>query len=470
MAVTCDGILARRWTFPGSESDQRIIRSGSRTIWGRGACTGWRGSLTSASPPPRTALYLDPAAAGTTSTPRSCATPTPRPPRALARPSRLPRRGRQPAGQRSPGRTRRRYRRRGARRTVRGAPQPRSAAARDAAVRQRLIEHLQGLIDGSDAWPKRKRDEFVGSLRNKLGLRSLLRCTRPGCCASTARATGIPLRRQVAAAHLRPHLTAEDLAAAYKQLIAVERGWRDCKSSLGLRPVYHHREDRIRAHVILSARTASHPRGRNPHRRHLAQPAPRTRPHAPGHPRHGRRPRRPTLGPHRRPEDHPRRARPTRTAQVPRLHTLRSPRGRLTAPPTPRGCSNTTQTGSSRVCTGQRRNPAIRVPTICGSQASGMGAGRTGLRLRGRGSRRYRQGCPRCRADSSRTTPGWTPPGRRLGLAALPADAMHVEGPDAGEGLVAGRAVRGVGSSPPAVTAGRRRWHYADDSRQRWLI
>ena len=42
-----------------------------------------------------------------------------------------------------------------------------------------------------------------------------------------------------------------DLAAAYKQLLAVERGWRDCKSSLGLRPVYHHREDRIRAHVQL---------------------------------------------------------------------------------------------------------------------------------------------------------------------------------------------------------------------------
>jgi hypothetical protein len=46
-------------------------------------------------------------------------------------------------------------------------------------------------------------------------------------------------------------LTAEDLAAAYKQLLAVERGWRDCKTSLGLRPVYHHREDRIRAHVQL---------------------------------------------------------------------------------------------------------------------------------------------------------------------------------------------------------------------------
>lgn len=46
-------------------------------------------------------------------------------------------------------------------------------------------------------------------------------------------------------------LTPEDLAAAYKQLLAVERGWRDAKSSLGLRPAYHHREDRIRAHVQL---------------------------------------------------------------------------------------------------------------------------------------------------------------------------------------------------------------------------
>lgn len=46
-------------------------------------------------------------------------------------------------------------------------------------------------------------------------------------------------------------LTPEDLAAAYKQLLAVERGWRDMKSSLGLRPVYHYREDRIRAHVQL---------------------------------------------------------------------------------------------------------------------------------------------------------------------------------------------------------------------------
>ncbi len=46
-------------------------------------------------------------------------------------------------------------------------------------------------------------------------------------------------------------LTPEDLAAAYKQLLAVERGWRDMKGALGLRPVFHHREDRVRGHVQL---------------------------------------------------------------------------------------------------------------------------------------------------------------------------------------------------------------------------
>jgi hypothetical protein len=46
-------------------------------------------------------------------------------------------------------------------------------------------------------------------------------------------------------------LTPEDLAAAYKQLTQVERGWRDMKGAQALRPVFHHREDHIRGHVQL---------------------------------------------------------------------------------------------------------------------------------------------------------------------------------------------------------------------------
>jgi hypothetical protein len=48
-----------------------------------------------------------------------------------------------------------------------------------------------------------------------------------------------------------PKLSAEDIALGYKQLLEVERGWRDMKQILDLRPVYHRREDRIRAHVLL---------------------------------------------------------------------------------------------------------------------------------------------------------------------------------------------------------------------------
>lgn len=48
-----------------------------------------------------------------------------------------------------------------------------------------------------------------------------------------------------------PKLSAEDIALGYKQLLEVERGWRDLKTHLELRPVHHRKEDRIRAHVLL---------------------------------------------------------------------------------------------------------------------------------------------------------------------------------------------------------------------------
>ena len=127
------------------------------------------------------------------------------------------------------------------------------AADRDAAVRDRLVEHLRGLIDGSDAWSASRRDELVGSLKTKPGLRRYLRRTATG----RLRIDQAAIRRE---AHLDGKwllrtsdvtLGPEDLAAAYKQLTAVEAGWRDMKGALRLRPVFHHREDRIRAHVQL---------------------------------------------------------------------------------------------------------------------------------------------------------------------------------------------------------------------------
>ena len=126
-------------------------------------------------------------------------------------------------------------------------------ADRDQLVRERLVAHLQDLIDGSDAWTQTRRDELAGGLRAKPGLRRFLRRT-PGGLLRIDKAA---IRRE---AHLDGKwllrtsdatLTPEDLAAAYKQLLAVERGWRDMKGALRLRPVFHYREDRIRAHIQL---------------------------------------------------------------------------------------------------------------------------------------------------------------------------------------------------------------------------
>jgi len=126
-------------------------------------------------------------------------------------------------------------------------------ADRDEAVRGRLVAHLESLIVGSDGWTDRRRDELVGSLKSKPGLRRYLRRTNSGLLRVDAAA----IKRE---SHLDGKwllrtsdstLTPDDLAAAYKTLLQVERGWRDMKGALGLRPVFHYREDRIRAHVQL---------------------------------------------------------------------------------------------------------------------------------------------------------------------------------------------------------------------------
>jgi len=46
-------------------------------------------------------------------------------------------------------------------------------------------------------------------------------------------------------------LSAEDVALSYKQLAEVEAAWRSLKSELDLRPMYHRKADRIKAHVLV---------------------------------------------------------------------------------------------------------------------------------------------------------------------------------------------------------------------------
>jgi hypothetical protein len=126
-------------------------------------------------------------------------------------------------------------------------------AERDAAIRARLTAQLEELIDGTDQLTPAERGRIEGSLAGKPGLKRFLRVTPAGLLRADK--AKIKAEENLDGKYLLrssdPHLTAEDIALGYRQLLEVERGWRDMKQVIDLRPVYHRREDRIRAHVIL---------------------------------------------------------------------------------------------------------------------------------------------------------------------------------------------------------------------------
>ncbi len=252
MAVTCDGVPVRCWTFPGNTADTSIIRTVKddlagwnlhRMVWvaDRGfASAANRAYLTRGG-----GHYIHAEKLRNTNSEAAAALARPGRYRTVAGNLRVKEVAVGPGGNGDgdDGARAQRF-------VVCHNP---DQADRDATVRSQLVAHLEQLMAGSDAWTERRRDEFVGSLKGKPGLRRYLRRTNGGLLRVDAAA----IKRE---SHLDGKwllrtsdstLTADDLAAAYKTLLQVERGWRDMKGALGLRPVFHHREDRIRAHVQL---------------------------------------------------------------------------------------------------------------------------------------------------------------------------------------------------------------------------
>jgi hypothetical protein len=127
------------------------------------------------------------------------------------------------------------------------------AAERDAKVRERMLAQLGEMIAGSDKLTKTRRAELRGVISTKPGLNRYLRVTPGGLLRVGA--ARIKAEENLDGKYLLrtsdPKLSAEDIALGYKQLLEVERGWRDLKQVIDLRPVYHRKEERIRAHVIL---------------------------------------------------------------------------------------------------------------------------------------------------------------------------------------------------------------------------
>jgi len=126
-------------------------------------------------------------------------------------------------------------------------------AERDAAIRARLLAQLKEMTEGTDTLTVTKRAELRGVISTKPGLNRYLRVTPGGLLRIDARA--VKAEENLDGKYLLrasdPKLSAADIAAGYKQLLEVERGWRDMKQVIDLRPVYHRLEQRIRAHVIL---------------------------------------------------------------------------------------------------------------------------------------------------------------------------------------------------------------------------
>lgn len=244
MAVTAEGVPVRCWTFPGKTSDQVIIRtikddlagwSLNRVVWV--ADRGFNSVANRA--------YLQ-RGGGHFIVAEKLRNASGEAKEALARPGRYSRVvGNLEVKEVVVGDGERRQRF-----VLCHNPE---AAERGQRVRDNLVAYLKTQIAGSDEWTKSRRDELAGELKTTPALWRLTRRLADGrfridkaAIAKEAKLDGKWLLRTS-----DDSLTPTDLALAYKQLLEVERGWRDMKSSLGLRPVFHHREDRIRSHVQL---------------------------------------------------------------------------------------------------------------------------------------------------------------------------------------------------------------------------
>ena len=126
-------------------------------------------------------------------------------------------------------------------------------AERDAAVRARMLTQLDEMIKDSDKLTQTKRAELRGVISTRPGLNRYLRVTPGGLLRTDA--AKIKAEENLDGKYLLrtsdPKLATEDIALGYKQLLEVERSWRDLKQAIDLRPVYHRKEQRIRAHVTL---------------------------------------------------------------------------------------------------------------------------------------------------------------------------------------------------------------------------
>ncbi|MGP0048970.1 MAG: IS1634 family transposase [Solirubrobacteraceae bacterium] len=126
-------------------------------------------------------------------------------------------------------------------------------AERDRTVREQILDRLRQEIHHADGLQPSKRAELYGALSTRPAYKRFLRRTPTGKLridrAAVAREHKLDGKFLLRTSD--ESLTPTDLADGYKALYEVERGWRDLKHTIDMRPAYHRREDRIQAHVQL---------------------------------------------------------------------------------------------------------------------------------------------------------------------------------------------------------------------------
>ncbi len=148
-------------------------------------------------------------------------------------------------------------------------------AVKDAATRQAAIDYLTGELDriatarartqaaldtaATGKATKRLEAELAGhsraecALRDHKTLRRWLRQTSTGRLVIDKKAVAAEakLDGKYLLSTSDQHLSPADIALGYKNLLKAERGFRDMKTGLLLRPVFHRLEERIKAHVLI---------------------------------------------------------------------------------------------------------------------------------------------------------------------------------------------------------------------------
>ena len=126
-------------------------------------------------------------------------------------------------------------------------------AAKDRLTRERHLKALAEELEKTGAMAKREHTKAICALVSHRVYKRYLKTCANGTLAIDKRkvAAEEKLDGKYLIKTSDDTLTLSDIVLGYKQLHDIERGFRTLKSELELRPVYHRKTERVRAHVLI---------------------------------------------------------------------------------------------------------------------------------------------------------------------------------------------------------------------------